>query len=93
MLQLQLENLGRVDVPPSFLRAYDTRLYDLRSDPDETENVAASQAAAVETLAAQVWAGLHRGHVLRSALGAGRSDAADIDADTLQELRDLGYIR
>lgn len=65
------------------------RLYDLRDDPLETQNVAAAHPAEVARHRALL-AG-HRAAAERAAPDGGPAPP-DVDADTLQRLRDLGYL-
>jgi arylsulfatase A-like enzyme len=65
-----------------------TELYDLRADPGERDDVAASHANVAATLGAALdrWREQHRG-------GAAPGAPVDLTADELRELESLGYVR
>jgi arylsulfatase A-like enzyme len=63
-------------------------LYDLERDPDELTNASTTQAALVNELAgrAQAWLKDCQAHAVKS------ERSVEMDSDTLEELRALGYM-
>ena len=62
-------------------------LYDLRSDPAESENLALSEPGKLAELAASI-----AEQRKRNAGATSTREGVEIDAERLQHLRDLGYV-
>jgi arylsulfatase A-like enzyme len=68
-----------------------TELYDLRGDPGERKNVCASQEAVCASFAEQLHAWRVRNANAAQQLGLPAAAQADVDEETKQRLRALGY--
>jgi arylsulfatase A-like enzyme len=65
-------------------------LYDLRKDPHEHDDIAKQHPQLVADLEAELVASLARQRERAKALGAGKTEK--LDAQTVQELKEMGYM-
>ena len=93
LLETQFRFIG-TELPEHVFRAYATELYDLESDPDEVTNLAVEERRTASELQHSLWTLMLRQQSLRRRLGEFQeSGSPELDEDTLNELRTLGYVR